>query len=89
MTVVSVSMPESLLDRIDEFAEDHGYGKKEGLSHKEVFEGLHRVGISTTGAWMVGFDFQTRENIEEDLQDFIDEYLRAIASGNAKASDGE
>jgi CopG family nickel-responsive transcriptional regulator len=25
MTVVSVSMPESLLDRLDEFAEDHGY----------------------------------------------------------------
>ena len=37
-----------------------------------LFDGLHRVGISTTGAWMVGFDFQTRENIEEDLQDFID-----------------
>lgn len=25
MTVVSVSMPDSLLDRIDEFAEEHGY----------------------------------------------------------------
>jgi len=25
----------------------------------------------TTGAWMVGFDFQTRENINEDLQDFV------------------
>lgn len=25
MTVVSVSMPEELLDRIDEFADDHGY----------------------------------------------------------------
>jgi hypothetical protein len=56
------------------FAGDHGYAKKEGVSHKETFDGLHRVGISTTGAWMVGFDFQTRENIEEDLQDFIDLY---------------
>jgi len=56
------------------FAHEHGYEKKEGLCHKEVFDGLHRVGISTTGAWMVGFDFQTRENIEEDLQDFIDLY---------------
>jgi hypothetical protein len=54
------------------FAHDHGYEKKEGLCHKEMFDGLHRVGIATTGAWMVGFDFQTRENIEEDLQDFID-----------------
>ncbi len=25
MTVVSVSMPDALLDRLDEFAEDHGY----------------------------------------------------------------
>jgi len=54
------------------FAQDHGYEKKEGLCHKDVFDGLHRVGIATTGAWMVGFDFQTRENIDEDLQDFID-----------------
>ena len=54
------------------FAQDHGYEKKEGLCHKDMFDGLHRVGIATTGAWMVGFDFQTRENIEEDLQDFID-----------------
>jgi CopG family nickel-responsive transcriptional regulator len=25
MSVVSVSMPEELVDRIDQFAEDHGY----------------------------------------------------------------
>ena len=25
MTVVSVSMPDSLLDRLDEFADEHGY----------------------------------------------------------------
>lgn len=54
------------------FAADNGYGKREGLSMKEMFDGLHRVGISTTGAWMVGFDFQTRGNINEDLQDFVD-----------------
>ena len=53
------------------FARDEGYGKAEGLDYREMFEGLRRVGIMTTGAWMVGFDFQTRENIEEDLQDFI------------------
>ena len=54
------------------FAREQGYGKKEGLTHKEMFDGLHRAGILTTGAWMVGFDFQTRENIEEDLRDFVD-----------------
>jgi len=53
------------------FAHEHGYGKKEGLGHKEMFDGLHRVGIITTGAWMAGFDFQNRQNIEEDLQDFV------------------
>lgn len=53
------------------FAKDHGYEKTEGRSYKEMFKGLHNVGIGTTGAWMIGFDFQNRENIEEDLQDFI------------------
>ena len=53
------------------FAGDHGYGKTHGKSYKEMFDGLHNVGIATTGAWMVGFDFQNRQNIEEDLQDFI------------------
>ncbi len=53
------------------YAKDHGYEKREGLSCKKMFKGLHSVGISTSGAWMVGFDFQNRQNIEEDLQDFI------------------
>ena len=53
------------------FAEDGGYNKTSGLTNKEMFEGLHRVGICTTGAWMAGFDFQTRGNIQEDLQEFI------------------
>jgi len=53
------------------FAGDHGYGKTDGLSTREMFEGLQRVGITPTGAWMIGFDFQNRQNIEEDLQEFI------------------
>ncbi len=53
------------------YAQAHGYGKTEGLSYKEMFKGLRSVGITTSGAWMVGFDFQNRQNIEEDLQDFI------------------
>jgi len=53
------------------FAASHGYQKREGITQKEMFDGLHNVGIMTTGAWMVGFDFQNRANIEEDLQDFI------------------
>jgi hypothetical protein len=53
------------------WAPEHGYTKRKGLGAKEVFDGLHRVGICTTGAWMVGFDFQNRDNIQEDLEDFI------------------
>lgn len=53
------------------FAPDNGYQKRKGLSAPEVFAGLHRVGICTTGAWMIGFDFQNRENIQEDLQEFV------------------
>jgi len=56
------------------FARDHGYDKTEGLSYQETFDGLHNVGILTTGAWMVGFDFQTRENVEEDLEEFVSLY---------------
>ncbi|MFW5925624.1 MAG: B12-binding domain-containing radical SAM protein [Myxococcota bacterium] len=53
------------------FAQDNGYKKTKGRTYRQVFDGLHRVGIGTTGAWMIGFDFQDRSNIEEDLQDFI------------------
>ena len=53
------------------FAKDGGYAKTCGLTTREMFEGLHNVGICTTGAWMAGFDFQTRSNIDEDLQEFV------------------
>jgi hypothetical protein len=53
------------------FAPEHGYKKRQGLELQEAFDELHRRGISTTGAWMAGFDFQTPENIEEDLQTFV------------------
>ncbi len=53
------------------FASSEGYDKTQGLSAEEMFKGLHNVGIFTTGAWMIGFDFQDRQNIKEDLQHFI------------------
>ncbi|MFW6031503.1 MAG: B12-binding domain-containing radical SAM protein [Myxococcota bacterium] len=53
------------------FAPQEGYGKRKGRTIEETFEGLHSRGIATIGAWMCGFDFQTRENMEEDLQNFI------------------
>ena len=53
------------------FAPGEGYKKRDGRSIEETFRELHRRGISTIGAWMLGFDFQTRENVEEDLNSFI------------------
>jgi hypothetical protein len=53
------------------FAPQEGYKKRTGRSIEETFSELHRRGISTIGAWICGFDFQTRENVEEDLQSFI------------------
>jgi len=53
------------------FAPGEGYKKRDGRGIEETFAELHRRGISTIGAWMCGFDFQTRDNMEEDLQSFI------------------
>lgn len=45
--------------------------KRQGHSPEEVFRSLHAIGIKTIGSWIVGEDFQTPENIEEDLSAFI------------------
>jgi haloalkane dehalogenase len=52
------------------FAPDEGYGKRVGDA-KEIFHALHSRGISTTVGWMAGFDFHTRETMEEDFQYFL------------------
>ena len=49
------------------FAPDEGYGKRVGDA-KEIFDALHERGIGTMVGWMAGFDFHTREILEEDFQ---------------------
>jgi hypothetical protein len=49
------------------FAPDEGYGKRVGDA-KEILHELHSRGIGTTVGWMAGFDFHTRETMEEDFQ---------------------
>ncbi len=39
---------------------------------KQVFDILHEHGISTIGSWIIGLDAQSRENIEADLEAFIE-----------------
>lgn len=52
------------------FAPEEGYGKRVGDA-KEILHELHKRGISTTVGWMAGFDFHTRETLEEDFQYFL------------------
>lgn len=49
------------------FAPDEGYGKRAGDA-KQIFHELYARGMSTTIGWMAGFDFHTRETMEEDFQ---------------------
>ncbi|UCD58601.1 MAG: hypothetical protein JSV16_05705, partial [Candidatus Hydrogenedentota bacterium] len=49
------------------FAPQEGYGKRVGDA-KEILHGLHARGIATMVGWMAGFDFHTRETLEEDFQ---------------------
>jgi hypothetical protein len=53
------------------FAPDAGYKKRTGRTIEETFQELHRRGIATIGAWILGFDFQNRDNVTEDLESFI------------------
>ena len=52
------------------FAADHGLNKRRGDA-TEVFKSLRERGINTNAAMMVGWDFQTPENLPEDLEYFI------------------
>ena len=45
--------------------------KTNGLKPEDAFEQLHSMGIKTVGSWIIGEDFQTPENIEEDGDFFI------------------
>ena len=52
------------------FAAQEGYVKRAGDT-REVFDEFHRRGLATTGAWVCGWDFHTRENVQEDLAFFL------------------
>jgi len=49
------------------FAPDQGYGKRAGDA-KQILHNLYARGIGTMIGWMAGFDFHTREILEEDFQ---------------------
>jgi radical SAM superfamily enzyme YgiQ (UPF0313 family) len=49
------------------FAPDEGYGKRVGDA-KQILHNLYARGVGTMIGWMAGFDFHTRQTIEEDFQ---------------------
>jgi CopG family nickel-responsive transcriptional regulator len=85
MTVVSVSMPEELLNRIDEFAESHGYtGRSEVIREASrnllgEFEDKRLEDRPLLGIVTVMFDYETT-SVEERMIRLRHEHEDLVAS---------
>ena len=85
MTVVSVSMPEELLERIDAFAEDHGYtGRSEVVREASrnllgEFEDTKLEGRELMGVVTVVFDYETT-TVEERMMRLRHDHEGIVAS---------
>ena len=85
MTVVSVAMPEGLLSRIDEFAEEHGYtGRSEVVreASRELlgeFEDRSLEDRPLMGVVTVLFDYETT-NVENRMMNLRHEHEDLVAS---------
>ena len=85
MTVVSVSMPESLLERIDEFADEHGYtGRSEIIREASrnllgEFEDKRLEGRKLMGIVTVLFDYETT-TVEEKMMRLRHDHEGIVAS---------
>jgi CopG family nickel-responsive transcriptional regulator len=85
MTVVSVSMPESLLERIDEFADEHGYtGRSEIIREASrnllgEFEDTRLEDRELMGIVTVLFDYNTT-TVEEKMMHLRHEHEGIVAS---------
>ncbi|MCY4730789.1 nickel-responsive transcriptional regulator NikR [Natronomonas gomsonensis] len=85
MTVVSVSMPESLLDRLDEFADEHGYtGRSEVVREASrnllgEFEDQKLEGRDLMGVVTVVFDHET-SSAEQRMMEIRHEHEHTVVS---------
>ena len=85
MSVVSVSMPEGLLERIDRHADDHGYtGRSEvvreaGRNLLGEFENRKLEGRELMGVVTVVFDYETT-SVEERMMHLRHEHEELVAS---------
>ncbi|KZN24258.1 nickel-responsive regulator [Haladaptatus sp. R4] len=85
MTVVSVSMPDELLSRIDQFADEHGYtGRSEVVREASrnllgEFEDRRLENRELMGIVTVMFDYETT-NVEERMMHLRHEHEGLVAS---------
>lgn len=85
MSVVSVSMPEELLDRIDRFADEHGYtGRSEVLREASrnllgEFEDQKLEGRELMGVVTVLFDYETT-SVEEQMMHLRHQHEELVVS---------
>ena len=85
MTVVSVSMPEELLERIDEFADDHGYtGRSEVVREAsrnllDEFEDSRLEDRELMAVVTVLFNYETT-SVEEQMMHLRHEHEELVAS---------
>ncbi|SEH61779.1 transcriptional regulator, CopG family [Halopenitus malekzadehii] len=85
MTVVSVSMPEELLDRIDSFSEDHGYtGRSEVIREASrnllgEFEDVRLEDRDLMAVVTVLFNYETT-SVEERMMRLRHEHEHLVAS---------
>jgi CopG family nickel-responsive transcriptional regulator len=85
MSVVSVSMPEELLDRIDQFADKHGYtGRSEVIREASrnllgEFQDKRLENRDLMGIVTVVFDYETT-NVEERMMGLRHEHEGIVAS---------
>ncbi|NHN46865.1 CopG family ribbon-helix-helix protein [Halostella sp. JP-L12] len=85
MTVVSVSMPEELLERLDRFAEEHGYtGRSEVIREASrnllgEFEDRRLEDRELMGVVTVLFDYETT-SVEEKMMHLRHEHEDVVAS---------
>ena len=85
MTVVSVSMPESLLERLDQFADEHGYtGRSEVVREASrnllsEFDDTALEGRDLMAVVTVLFDYETTD-VEGRMIDLRHEYDDLVSS---------
>jgi haloalkane dehalogenase len=52
-------------------AKGAGYDKMKGRSYKELFNDLHNHGIAVLASMIIGYDYQTKENIMEEFDELM------------------